>query len=523
MSQTPTPSDLIEIRRVKAMVAGAGTTINPQCFLGPQGPAGPQGAQGPAGESITVSTITTNNAILYYTTSDGILGSPLFTFTSTVTGAVTINLQGNLQTSGVDADYIQINQQTSIPLVSTGVLWYNSNTGSLFIDSQNYSPTNILASNVSYLVSSIVGLGSINYLSSIVFYTQSTSIALGSNAGFSNQSNNSIAIGVQAGYSTQQSYTVAVGYQAGYAYQGEASVAIGCNAAYFSQQRNAIAIGYGASFCNQGLASVSVGGAAGYYNQGTQGIAIGGYAGYSNQGINSIAIGAFSGSNNQPANTIILNASGTPLNGVASQISAFYVNPVRNDTITPTLCNLLYDITTSEITYGGTTTNVSSMQGIFSSIGVNCNLPSYTIDVDGTIHASGAITQNSDRRIKENITPITQALEKIQKLQGVYYSRKDLEDKSRSIGFIAQEVEEVVPEVVLTDTTEDKKKSIAYQNLTALLTEGIKEQQAEFSTFRTHFYTLSCEHSTIKSQFISLATEHSTLQGNFTSNFIIHP
>jgi hypothetical protein len=142
--------------------------------------------------------------------------------------------------------------------------------------------------------------------------------------------------------------------------------------------------------------------------------------------------------------------------------------------------------------------------------------------VGGTIHASGAITGNSDRRLKENITPITQALEKIQSLQGVYYTRNDLEDKRRNIGFIAQEVEEVVPEVVFTDFTEDKIKSIAYQNLTALLTEGIKEQQAEFSTFRAHFYTLSCEHSTIKSQFISLSTEHSTLQGIFKSNFIHH-
>ena len=166
---------------------------------------------------------------------------------------------------------------------------------------------------------------------------------------------------------------------------------------------------------------------------------------------------------------------------------------------------------------------VSSMQANFSSVAVNCNFASYEVDVGGTIRASGDVIAYSDRRAKENITPITQALQKIQKLQGVYYTRNDQEDKTRKIGFIAQEVEEVVPEVVLTDSTEDYKKSIAYQNLTALLTEGIKEQQAEFSTFRAHFYTLSCEHSTIKSQFMTLATEHSTLQGNFTSNFIIHP
>jgi hypothetical protein len=43
MSQTLSPSQLLEIRRVKAMVAGAGSTINPECFIGPTGPTGPAG------------------------------------------------------------------------------------------------------------------------------------------------------------------------------------------------------------------------------------------------------------------------------------------------------------------------------------------------------------------------------------------------------------------------------------------------------------------------------------------------
>lgn len=46
MSQTLTPSQLLEIRRVKAMIAGAGDTINPECFLGPPGPDGPTGPTG---------------------------------------------------------------------------------------------------------------------------------------------------------------------------------------------------------------------------------------------------------------------------------------------------------------------------------------------------------------------------------------------------------------------------------------------------------------------------------------------
>ena len=44
-----TPSQLLEIRRVKAMVAGAGTTMDPQCFLGPTGPTGATGPPGSKG------------------------------------------------------------------------------------------------------------------------------------------------------------------------------------------------------------------------------------------------------------------------------------------------------------------------------------------------------------------------------------------------------------------------------------------------------------------------------------------
>ena len=271
---------------------------------------------------------------------------------------------------------------------------------------------------------------------------------------------------------------------------------------------------------------------AGYGFQGSNTVAIGTQAGYFNQSTNSIAIGYGAGFCNQAGNTIILNASGTNLSGTAGQSNSFYVNPVRVDTATAALCNLQYNTGTKEITYTGTSAatsnirNVSSLQGNFSSIGINCNFPQYILDVNGTINASADVIAYSDRRIKENIIPITQALQKIQQLQGVYYTRKDQEDKSRKIGFIAQEVEEVVPEVVMTDSSEDKKKSIAYQNLTALLAQGMKEQQAEMSTFKATFYTLASEHSTIKSMFteetstlqgnfLTLATEHSTLKGRF--------
>lgn len=98
----------------------------------------------------------------------------------------------------------------------------------------------------------------------------------------------------------------------------------------------------------------------------------------------------------------------------------------------------------------------------------------------GAITASGDITAFSDKRLKANIKPITNALEKIEKIQGVSYTRKDQKDKEKKhIGVIAQDLLEVVPEVVNVPEKANQMHSVDYSKLTALLIEGIKEQQKQ--------------------------------------------
>lgn len=91
----------------------------------------------------------------------------------------------------------------------------------------------------------------------------------------------------------------------------------------------------------------------------------------------------------------------------------------------------------------------------------------------GTLTAT-IVTASSDARLKENVTPLTGALDKVLKLQGVNFNR--IGSDTKEIGVIAQQVEEVVPELVFTG--EDGMKSVAYANTIALLIEAIKEQQA---------------------------------------------
>jgi len=99
---------------------------------------------------------------------------------------------------------------------------------------------------------------------------------------------------------------------------------------------------------------------------------------------------------------------------------------------------------------------------------------SYSLYVTGAIYATNNITAYSDRRVKENIVQIDGALEKVNKLTGVYYNKIDDEKKNKEIGFIAQDVNEVVPELV-TYAEDVDQYGVKYGNTTALLVEAVKE------------------------------------------------
>ena len=99
---------------------------------------------------------------------------------------------------------------------------------------------------------------------------------------------------------------------------------------------------------------------------------------------------------------------------------------------------------------------------------------------DGSWVSVQNVTAYSDISLKENIASIDSALDKTLKLRGVYYTRKDTEDKTRKVGVIAQEVLEILPEVVKASKAEDKTiLSVDYGNITALLIEAIKELNAK--------------------------------------------
>jgi len=96
----------------------------------------------------------------------------------------------------------------------------------------------------------------------------------------------------------------------------------------------------------------------------------------------------------------------------------------------------------------------------------------------------------SDESLKKNIKPIDGALDKIKELDGVSFEWK--EGGKAGIGLIAQDVEQVFPELVSTNS-KTGLKSVGYGNLVAVLIEAVKEQQREIDELKEDIEKLKKE------------------------------
>jgi len=110
--------------------------------------------------------------------------------------------------------------------------------------------------------------------------------------------------------------------------------------------------------------------------------------------------------------------------------------------------------------------------------------PSGTLTVIQDIIAYGS---PSDKKLKENIKPIESALDKVSKLQGVTFDWKESDsmlDIKEDIGFIAQDVKEIVPELVRENS--NGLLSMRHQGIAPILLEAIKELKQEIDELKKH-------------------------------------
>jgi hypothetical protein len=129
-----------------------------------------------------------------------------------------------------------------------------------------------------------------------------------------------------------------------------------------------------------------------------------------------------------------------------------------------------------------------TIQLLNGNVGIGIASPTQKLHVAGNICYTGSIAACSDSRFKTNITSLENTTQKLLLLNGVNYFWKKSEFRemdfsaNRQIGFIAQEVEKLFPEIVFTDT--NGYKSIDYSRLTPILVETIKEQQKEITSIK---------------------------------------
>ena len=288
--------------------------------------------------------------------------------------------------------------------------------------------------------------------------------------------NGNTFIGFNAGQkNTVGALNVFIGNGVGYNFtgvnDGEENIFIGNNAGYnCTTIANSIFIGtrsgyscgdsYGNTFVGDRTASLGsagnnntlMGSAAGFRTSGQENVYIGSYAGSnSTSGTNNTFIGYSAGGNNSTGsnNVFIGNSAG----GQELGSNKLYIS--NSDTPDPLIFGDFAD-------------------GL--------------VQVSGNLYATGEVASNSDIRLKTNIIPLTSGLDIVMALNGYYYdwnddARKEKKfSKNKQLGFIAQEVESVAPELVTM--APNGYKAINYTKVTPIIVEAIKEQQEEIDALK---------------------------------------
>ena len=146
------------------------------------------------------------------------------------------------------------------------------------------------------------------------------------------------------------------------------------------------------------------------------------------------------------------------------------------------------------------------------------------LDVYGDIFAV-QVHSSSDERFKKNIQPLRNALDRVKAINGVSYQFKTDEFSNRNftsadqVGFIAQNVESVLPEVVTTD--EQGYKAVDYSKITALLNEAIKEQQDQIEKLTKQLELANTENAVFKDELADIKSMLKQMTGVSKENSAI--
>ena len=137
------------------------------------------------------------------------------------------------------------------------------------------------------------------------------------------------------------------------------------------------------------------------------------------------------------------------------------------------------------INTGSSTGNLQERMRIASTgeVGIGTTAPAVALDVSGSIQYTGDLTDVSDRRLKQNIQPLESELDKVSQVQAVRFEMKDRPGVVE-LGVIAQDIEEIYPELVKTADDDMQTKSVNYVGLIAPMLQAMRELKAEVETLK---------------------------------------
>lgn len=212
---------------------------------------------------------------------------------------------------------------------------------------------------------------------------------------------------------------------------------------------------------------------------------------WSSNSAGDIVVGQLSWKNFGNAHTIFDASAGTsPAGGAVNNTNAAVAWVATYPTLMGWNGTSTYGVRVDSSRSADTAATVtlgSANQVIFKNSS-NVAAGSANLTFDGTnLTVAGYVDVTSDRKFKTNIKTIQNGLEKVLNLRGVEYDRIDV--TGHHIGVIAQELEEVVPEAVSTNS-ETGTKSVAYGNLVGVLIEAIKDLKVEISELRSEIEVL---------------------------------
>lgn len=201
-------------------------------------------------------------------------------------------------------------------------------------------------------------------------------------------------------------------------------------------------------------------------------------------GLGSSATGTYSFAFGNNTTATGVNAFALGNNTIAKALNAITVGENNDNTDVVTAAHI--PSATDRLFQIGNGTAVSRKNAVTilrnGNFGIGVLNPTYKLEVNGTVAGTLAYVNLSDKRLKKDVKTIDKALEKLMQLNGITFNwdktktDKELDDNNH-LGFLAQDVEKIFPQAVVTANDKMQTKSVAYSDLVPVLVEAMKQQQ----------------------------------------------